>query len=182
MMKGMPVLCLCGLLLGTYPVSAQDSLAVSGKDMQQVQVTPCHWNIRFGLGWFGVAQHSGFYPNINIDGEYLFPYGIRTGVEVSYFHRRLPSDYRYNAFSVSLRGSLYIKALLRKPDPRWDFYAGTGIGCHWFLDGALKQPKVQCFVPVYIGTKVRLVPNWHLSLELAFNDVSAARLAASRQF
>lgn len=156
------------LLLLTVAASAQD--------------TDTRWQIGLAAGWNGVAYHSGVYPNLTVEGRYLLPYGIRAGIQTTAFHRSMPSDNSYNAFSLSLRADVHIKALLGQSDPRWDFYAGTGVGYHHFRHTTFDEGVGQVFVPVYVGTEWRFAPRWRLTLELAYNDASTLRLGISRRF
>ncbi len=158
-------LIIAALLLVAVAASAQD-IASS-------------WQIGLAAGWNGVAYHSGIYPNLTVEGHYLLPYGIHASLQTTAFHRRMPSDNSYNAFSLSLRANVHIKALLGQADPRWDFYAGTGIGYHHFRHTTFADGVGQVFVPVYVGTEWRFAPHWHLALELAYNDASTLRLRIS---
>lgn len=146
------------------------------------QQTDDRWSVGFAAGWNGVAYQNGKRPNMTLEGRYLLPHGIQVGAQGTYFHKPMPSNNTYNAFSLSLRGSLHIKSMLGTPDPRWDFYAGTGVGYHWFRHTALEKSVNQFFVPVFVGTEWRFAPHWHLSLELSYNDASMFRLGVSRSF
>ena len=147
----------------------------------QEQTRP-HVAVGAGLGFYGPAYQTDSHPDLHLGVEYQFPVGIRAGVTAGWLHRRLAGDAVYNDYNVALRGSLYIKRLTGKNDPRWDFYAGSALGLHLMHHSTLGSTRPQFYVPVFVGTEWRFAPSWHLRAEVAYNDVGLMKIGLLRDF